>query len=119
MNYTRIPSKRNCSGSGLLEIVASMFILATAALIVVNIGVLVFAAWRNDAACIAAGRAAAQRTTADDAKQAAQLVLSNLPQVAGSFSAAQCSWVGPVNLNLKSIRTKKAFRKWTKVHLSG
>ena len=57
----------------MLELAAMGFIIPGIALMCLNIGILVFAAWMNDAACRDATRAAAQQSNPENAKAAAIL----------------------------------------------
>lgn len=62
---------RKNSGSALIEVGCMGFVMPVMAVIAANIGVLVFAAWVNDAACRDAARAAAQQGNQSDAIVAA------------------------------------------------
>ncbi len=73
--YQRSDIRR--AGSVLFEIAMLGFIVCAMAIICVNIGVLVFAAWLNDAACRDACRAGAQQSNETDAKAAAVLAAKN------------------------------------------
>lgn len=69
LTYTRLRG----SGSSIIELAATGFILSVMAVISLNIGILIFAAWMNDAACRDAARAAAQQSNENNAKAAAVL----------------------------------------------
>lgn len=64
---------RKQGASSFVELGAMGFIIPVMAVICVNIGVLVFAAWMNDSACRDACRAAAQQSNEENAKAAAIL----------------------------------------------
>lgn len=64
-------ANRNKKGSALLELAAIAWVMPVAAVIAVNVGLLVFGAYINDAACRDAVRAASQQTNASDARAAA------------------------------------------------
>ncbi|MBX9685580.1 MAG: hypothetical protein K2X27_02690 [Candidatus Obscuribacterales bacterium] len=76
---------RQNRGSALFELCGVGFLLVTMALISVNVGVLIFAAWLNDSACRDACRAAAQQDTADDAKNAAIIACKQFATQAGDI----------------------------------
>lgn len=81
---SKFRQQRKASGS-VLELVGTMFTLALAAIIAVNIGVLLFAAWRNDSTCRDACRAASQRPDAANAMKAAILVTKQFETQGGAF----------------------------------
>lgn len=62
---------RKASGNTLIELAAVAWIMPLAAVMSVNVGVLVFGNWTNDAACRDAVRAAAQQNNKQDAQVAA------------------------------------------------
>lgn len=64
---------RQTSGSSIIELGGMGFIISVMAVICVNVGILVFAAWTNDAACRDATRAAAQQSNSENAQAAAVL----------------------------------------------
>lgn len=76
---------RNNAGSAILEVAGVGFIVVIMALISVNLGVLVFAAWLNDSACRDACRAAAQQCSEDDAKGAAIIAAKQYATTAGGI----------------------------------
>lgn len=65
--------RRHARGSSIIELGFIGVIMSAMAVVCVNVGLLVFAAWMNDAACRDATRAAAQQSTAEDAQAAAIL----------------------------------------------
>ncbi|MBX9687789.1 MAG: hypothetical protein K2X27_13870 [Candidatus Obscuribacterales bacterium] len=68
--------KRSALGASLIELAAVAALMPLVTLVGVNIGVLVFAAGVNDAACKDAARAAGQRSTPEDAIAAAKAVVA-------------------------------------------
>lgn len=76
MNTYRKTTRRNRNGSVLLEFTCGACLLAIAALIGVNIGLVAFAASWNSTACRDAARAAAQQSTPDAARRAAQAAIT-------------------------------------------
>ena len=75
--------RRKATGTALLELVGISFIVVVMALISVNIGVLVFAAWLNDSAARDSCRAAAQQGNAEDAKAAAIIACKQFATASG------------------------------------
>lgn len=78
-----LQARRNKSGTALLELVGISFIVIVMALISVNVGVLVFAAWLNDSACRDACRAAAQQGNSQDAQAAAVIACKQFATASG------------------------------------
>lgn len=76
---------RTQTGSAFIELAAIGFILPVVAIMVVNVGVLMFAAGVNDAACRNAARAAAQQTNPEDAKVAAASAAKQFATGGGIF----------------------------------
>lgn len=72
----RQKQKRSACGASLIELAAVAALLPLVALVGVNLGVLVFAAGVNDAACKDAARAAGQRSNPEDAIAAARAVVA-------------------------------------------
>lgn len=81
---TRI-RKSNSRGMSIFEMVGLGFVLVLVALMALNVGLLLFAAWLNDNACREATRAAAQQDTEEAAKEAAKLALTNFVTASGSI----------------------------------
>jgi hypothetical protein len=71
---TRTGARKN-SGSLILELTACTFLFTFFAVLAVHVGVMIFGAFLNDAACRDAARAAAQGKTITQATQLAQAVL--------------------------------------------
>lgn len=76
---------RSQRGSSIVELGAIAFIMPIVMLICVNVGVMVFAAYLNDSACRDAARAAAERGTASDAFQVANIVVKNHSATCGGL----------------------------------
>lgn len=68
-----IRGQRRKRGSSIIELGGMGFIISVMAVICVNVGILVFAAWMNDAACRDATRAASQQSSSENAQAAAIL----------------------------------------------
>ncbi|MBX9722197.1 MAG: hypothetical protein K2X81_12430 [Candidatus Obscuribacterales bacterium] len=71
----RVQQKRNARGASLIELAVVAAYIPLVALISVNLGVGVFAAGVNDNACKDAARAAGQRSTKEDAIDAAKAIV--------------------------------------------
>lgn len=80
--------QRNENGSALIELSAVAWTMPLAAVIAVNVGLLVFGAWTNDAACREAVRAAAQQNNASDARAAALRATANFATSSGSIASS-------------------------------
>lgn len=80
-----ITISRNTKGSSLLELSAMGFVVIIVAIMSVNIGMLVFAAWLNDSACRDACRAAAQQESEGDAKAAAVIACNRYATSSGGI----------------------------------
>lgn len=78
-------SKRSAKGSSIIELSAIAFVMPLVMLICVNVGVMVFAAWLNDAACRDAARAAAERSNPTDAYRVADIVVKQLSTTTGGL----------------------------------
>ncbi len=76
---------RRQRGSSIVELGAIAFIMPVVMLICVNVGVMVFAAYLNDSACRDAARAAAERSSASDAYQVANIVVKNHSATCGGL----------------------------------
>ncbi len=76
-------SRRPSNGTALLELVGIAFIVVVMALLSINLGVLVFAAWLNDSACRDACRAASQQGSSESAKAAAVIACKQFATSAG------------------------------------
>lgn len=83
---TRRRRLRRRTGTILPEFVGALVVLALVTLMAVNMGLTLFAAWTNDAACRDAVRAAAQQTNATSAQTAASVALSQFKSGSSWFS---------------------------------
>ncbi len=77
---------RGCRGSIMAEFVVAAITLVFVALIGLNLGITLFAAWINDAACREAVRAASQQKTAATALSAANISVAQFKQNTAWFS---------------------------------
>lgn len=93
--------KRKHTGTALFELVGISFIVVTMALISVNIGVLIFAAWLNDSACRDSCRAAAQQGNAEDAKSAAIIACKQFATAAGGVVGDPKVELDPANFTFE------------------
>lgn len=87
-----ITNGRTRTGSVMFEFLCISWFLVVVALLSTNLGLVVYCAWTNDAACRDATRAAAQQTTATSARQAAQGAIARF--ASGSY------WLSSPRLDL-------------------
>lgn len=85
---------RNDRGSALIELAAVAWVMPVAAIIAVNVGLLVFGAYINDAACRDAVRAAAQQNNELDAKAAALRAIKQFATCSNVVSSPQVLLTG-------------------------